>query len=126
MMKPYPQRNLTEERRIYNYRHSRARRISENLFGILANKWRIFLQPMSLSPQKATTITTSALVLHNYLRKNNRSVYTPFGFIDYVNENGNLVQGAWRSDQVNLFFCNPTTSREKSISYCESNPGHFH
>ena len=27
MMKPYPQRNLTEERRIYNYRHSRARRI---------------------------------------------------------------------------------------------------
>jgi len=56
---------------------------------------------MSLSPQKATTITTSALVLHNYLRKNNRSVYTPFGFIDYVNENGNLVQGAWRSDQVN-------------------------
>ena len=38
MMKPYPQRDLTTEKRIYNYRHSRARRISENLSGILANK----------------------------------------------------------------------------------------
>ena len=27
MMKPYPQKNLTEERRVYNYRHSGARRI---------------------------------------------------------------------------------------------------
>ena len=28
MMKPYPQSGLDDERRIYNYRHSRARRIS--------------------------------------------------------------------------------------------------
>ena len=42
MMKPVPQQGLTGERRIYNYRHSRACRISENLFGILANRWRTF------------------------------------------------------------------------------------
>ena len=42
-MKPYAQRGLTTERRVYNYRHSRARRISENLFGIVANRWRLFL-----------------------------------------------------------------------------------
>ena len=34
MMKPYPQQNLTADKRVYNYRHSRARRISDNLFGI--------------------------------------------------------------------------------------------
>ena len=31
MMKPYPQQNLTADMRVYNYRLSRARRISENL-----------------------------------------------------------------------------------------------
>ena len=38
MMKPYPQQNLTTERRVYNYRHNRVRRISENLLGIPANR----------------------------------------------------------------------------------------
>ena len=51
IMKPYPQQNLTADRRIYNYRHSRARRISENLFGILANIWRIYFTIINLEPK---------------------------------------------------------------------------
>ena len=34
MMKTYPHHGLTDDKRVYNYRHSRAGRISENLFGI--------------------------------------------------------------------------------------------
>ena len=42
MMTPYPQTNLTADKRIYNYRHNLPRRISENLFGIIAKRWRIY------------------------------------------------------------------------------------
>ena len=49
-MKPYAQQGLDAEKRLYNYRHSRARRISENLFGILANRWRFMRNVMLLHP----------------------------------------------------------------------------
>ena len=49
-MKPYPQQNFTAAKRVYIYRHRRARRISENLFGVLANRWRIFFTTINLQP----------------------------------------------------------------------------
>ena len=38
LLKPYPMAGLSDEQRIFNYRLSRMRRISENAFGILANR----------------------------------------------------------------------------------------
>ncbi|XP_063219307.1 uncharacterized protein LOC134529310 [Bacillus rossius redtenbacheri] len=73
MMRPYPGKGLTDDRRIFNYRLSRARRISENVFGILAQKFRIFFRRLQGKPENTTTLILAACVLHNFIRENEGS-----------------------------------------------------
>ncbi|XP_065061359.1 uncharacterized protein LOC135688440 [Rhopilema esculentum] len=99
MMKPYPQTGLTEDKRIYNYRHSRARHISENLFGILANRWRVFRSVILLPPETIEHLVLATLTLHNFLRKSSsRNVYCPPGLADMVDKTGNLTSGRWHAN----------------------------
>ncbi|XP_071946017.1 uncharacterized protein [Antedon mediterranea] len=79
VMRPYPGKKLDREKRIYNYRHSRARRISENVFGILANKFRIFHRKLELKPANVDKVVLCATVLHNFIRKTGP---TPMGSDD--------------------------------------------
>ena len=104
MMKPFPQQGSTQERRIYNYRHSRARRISENLFGIMANRWRIFFTTINLEPKYVEDIIFTALILHNMLLNStkSRNVYRPPSFVDTVLENGEILEGEWRENSESL------------------------
>ena len=76
MMKPYPQSGLDTEKRIFNYRLSRNRRISEDAFGIMANRWRILRSAIPLSPDKVTQLTLGIITLHNFLIHSPDSVET--------------------------------------------------
>ncbi len=95
-MKPCPDKALEDKKRIFNYRLSRFRRVSENAFGILTNVFRVFSSIMNLHPDKATSVVLAALVLHNLLRTRSSESYTPTGFADEI-EDGNVVDGQWRS-----------------------------
>lgn len=79
LMKPYSQRGLTSEQRIFNYRLSRARRTVESAFGILSQRFRVFCQPIALEPEKVQTVTHAACCLHNFLMRDQASatVYVP-------------------------------------------------
>lgn len=99
MMKPYPFRNQTNEQRIFSYRLSRARRVVENAFGILANRFRVFLAPINLEPAKVETIVLAATALHNFLISENTSDYAPSGTLDRENvANGDVIRGSWRNE----------------------------
>lgn len=98
MMKPYGQKNLSEEKRIFNYRLSRARRLSENVFGIMSCRFRVFLTTLCVKPDSAVKIVLAAMALHNYLRSKIPSRYTPPGTIDAELANGELEEGAWRHE----------------------------
>ena len=88
-----------EDKAVFNYRLSRARRIIENSFGILANRWRIFRQPIIAKPERAVIYTKAAIALHNYLRTTESSVYCPPGFVDAEDGTGNIVNGSWRDGE---------------------------
>jgi hypothetical protein len=68
MMKPYSVRGLSREQRIFNYRLSRAGRVVENAFGILASRYRCLLIVMCQLPDTVSTITLACCLLHNMLR----------------------------------------------------------
>lgn len=68
MMRPYPRRGqLDMRRKVFNYRLSRARRVVESAFGLLANKWRIYRKPIIASSSTIKKIIQSTVCLHNFI-----------------------------------------------------------
>ncbi|KAB0805310.1 hypothetical protein PPYR_02280 [Photinus pyralis] len=100
LIKPYPFKGLSKQKRIYNYRLSRARRVVENAFGIMANRFRIFHTAMNLKPEKIDNVILAACALHNFLRIHCKSKYTGSGSLDVEDtENRALIPGEWRKDE---------------------------
>ena len=60
----------------------------ENAFGILAVKWRIYIQANMVHG-----IAKAAVCLHNYLRLTNDAYYLPTGFVDCEYSIGNIIYG---------------------------------
>ena len=94
LIKPYGQRGLTRDQRIYNYRISRGRRVVENAFGILAQRWQIMLGTLQQTPKVVQDITESCVCLHNLMRERYPALQNVL--LDQEDEEHNLVPGQWR------------------------------
>ncbi|XP_076029145.1 uncharacterized protein LOC143017992 [Oratosquilla oratoria] len=68
LIKPYSGRNITREERIYNYRLSRPRRVVENAFGIMVNRFQVMLATMQHHADTVRLIVKACMVLHNLMR----------------------------------------------------------
>jgi hypothetical protein len=67
MMKPYAGiYTKGSKERVFYYSLSRARRVVENAFGLLASVFRVLRKPMLLQPEKAQRVLMAIIYLHNF------------------------------------------------------------
>ena len=99
LLKPYRKVNLTLKQKIMNYRLSCARRVSENAFGILAQKFHVFGRPTELKVSTTDLMIRSACYLYNWLRMTS-SNYISMGCVDYEDlDTETFYEGHWRAER---------------------------
>jgi hypothetical protein len=118
LLRPYPGKNLTEQRTIYNYRLSRARRTIENTFGIIVSRWRILKRPIICSVAKSMKIIQAIVCLHNWIRKQDIDVnqYVTPTIIDREHSEG-FIPGSWREDMHNSALININRTGSNNCSH---------
>lgn len=69
LMRPYPATTSrsNESERIYNYRLSRARRVVENTFGMVVQRFRVLYGKLQMNPDNAAKVVFATCLLHNFL-----------------------------------------------------------
>ena len=119
IMKPYSYKDMLIERRVYNYRLSRARRVIENAFGILSNRFRVFFTSIALEPHKMENIVLTACVLHNYMREESVK-RTDVSDADDSHAH-DIIPGEWRNDPQLKQAALPsgTNTRLRAIAHME-------
>lgn len=98
LLRPYPGKGgLNDDRNVFNYRLSRARRTIENTFGIIVSQWRILKRPMNSNIDKTMNIVQAIVCLHNWIRKRDINVneYVSESMVDRYTSDG-FVPGDWR------------------------------
>ncbi|XP_050304244.1 LOW QUALITY PROTEIN: uncharacterized protein LOC126741742 [Anthonomus grandis grandis] len=124
LLKPSPDKDLTYERNIFNYRLSRARNVVENAFGLLAARFRIFHTSLAMDQKNIIKIVLAACTLHNFLIRSSPSYATA---ADKENLTTHITEkGEWRSKDVELVSLSKRKHVKPSIEaknnrdkYCE-------
>ncbi|KAJ8934830.1 hypothetical protein NQ314_013178 [Rhamnusium bicolor] len=104
MLKPFGQSELTYHKRVFNYRLSRGRNVVENVFGIIAARFRVLHTAISVHPENAKYIIMAIIcVLHNFLRHKSKSYFNR-KTVDSENKTTHEIRqdGECRSDTVEL------------------------
>lgn len=101
-LKPYNQRELNYQKRIFNYRLCRARRTIENTFGILANRFRVLHTCINLKVDNIDKVVFACCALHNFLRRNSANSYTSNDVFDFEDISTGVISPGLRTRSGDL------------------------
>ncbi len=96
LQKPFSNRQLTMKQRVFNYQLSRARRVVENAFWILSNRFRCMQRTLQQRPKVVGSMVLACICLHNLLRERRPNDIRQEA--DQEDEDHNIVPGAWRQN----------------------------
>ncbi|KAJ4427071.1 hypothetical protein ANN_26870 [Periplaneta americana] len=116
-MRPFP-RNATAHDRAkqnYNKRLSTARRVAENAFDILAQKWRVFFRSIEFDIDSAIHVVKAACCLHNFIRNS----------IQHGTSEPEVEEDSTVMNQPAHVFSNIGRSRERSRNAAHTVRNHF-
>ena len=102
-LKPYAQRELDHDKRIFNYRLSRARNVVENAFGILSSRFRVLHTPINMKVENICYVVLATCVLHNFLRRRSKA------FI--ANNRSMQMEGDYQNNAVQMHNLQPAIPR---------------
>jgi hypothetical protein len=121
LMRPHSRAQLgeSEQQRVFNYRHSRARRVSENCFGLLVQEFRIYQRRLQQNPEHIDKVILATCALQNFLRDDSVSFpdeeydpdYVAFGILSHVGGNS-TVEAMNVRDMFSQYFVSPEGSVE--------------
>lgn len=119
ILRPYGQRGLSEVKKVFNYRLSRARRMVECTFGILANKWRILHRPLDTKPEFCDLIIKACCILYNYVRKKDGLQFGDMLFTSGLPgvQPGHNVRATHDAETIRDTFAQYFTSPAGSVSW---------
>lgn len=118
VLRPYGGNFLSVDKKIFNYRLTRARRYIECSFGILANKWRILHRALDVNKDLAILIIKTCCVLHNFVRDRDgyqfEDSFQVRGFTDMAK---NPAQGGRVANNIRSKFAQYFMSPEGQLSW---------
>lgn len=117
-MRPFSGKVLSDKKRIFNYRLSRARRHVECAFGILSNKWKIFNKPINGNLDLSILLVKTCCALHNFVRtRDGFSIEDSLSINGFVEMERNISAGPLRPTNQSI------QTRNKLADYFVSDVG---
>lgn len=117
-LKPFNQKELNHDKKIFNYRLSRGRCKVENAFGIMAARFRIFHTAISINLGAVEKVVMACCVLHNFLRRQCTTIYSPDTCLDKEDFDKGCLEPGYRAtnlDNMQRGFGKRSTTSAKQV-----------